>query len=151
VKHQTGTRWQQETQDRYRSLDVEAEVLSFVDDMASVLGGADAVICRAGALTVSELCAAGVGGILVPFPYAVDDHQTKNASYMVKGDAGLCVQQSDLSVEWLTERLVQWIRNPSALREMAVAARQLAQMNATEKVLEQVREAAEKALLTSGV
>ena len=141
VRHQAGARWGDQTREIYDSLGVVAEVVPFIDDMKEALAWADMVVCRAGALTVSELCAAGIGAILVPYPYAVDDHQTKNAGFMVRGDAAISVQQSDLTVPWLADRLQQWQETPSALLEMAESARALAKVDATTKVVELVEEA----------
>ncbi|MDH5571865.1 MAG: undecaprenyldiphospho-muramoylpentapeptide beta-N-acetylglucosaminyltransferase, partial [Gammaproteobacteria bacterium] len=82
VWHQTGANKQQQTENNYRAAGVDARIVEFIDDMAEAYAWADLVICRAGALTVSELAAAGLGAILVPYPYAVDDHQTANANYL---------------------------------------------------------------------
>src|SRR5690606_18255599 len=83
VRHQAGERHLQAARAAYRDAGVEAEVVPFVQDMAEAYAWADLAICRAGALTLAELAAAGVPAILVPFPHAVDDHQTMNAQAMV--------------------------------------------------------------------
>lgn len=93
------------------------------------------MICRAGALTLSELCAVGVGSILVPYPHAVDDHQTWNAKSLVKEDAAILIQQNDLSAEKLAGLLGELMKpDRTQLIRMAVAARKLARPQATEQV-----------------
>lgn len=84
---------------------VEAECVEFITDMVSAYRNADLVICRAGALTIAELTAAGVGALLVPYPHAVDDHQTANARFMVRAQAGLLLPQPQLTPEKLAEVL----------------------------------------------
>lgn len=134
VKHQTGKRHQLSTQQRYAGAGVDAEVLAFIDDMAAVYEWADVVICRAGALTVSELTLAGRGALLVPYPYAIDDHQTHNALWLEHNGAGVVRRQKDLTVDAIAE----FIRTVSADREQLVRmgsnARQLAMPEAAREV-----------------
>lgn len=134
VKHQTGKKHQQTTQQHYQDAGVDAEVLAFIDDMAAVYEWADVVICRAGALTVSELTLAGRGALLVPYPYAIDDHQTHNALWLERNGAGVVRQQRDLSVA----NLAEFIRNATADREqllkMGHNARKLAMPDAARDV-----------------
>lgn len=138
VKHQTGQRNFETTQRGYASARVEAELLPFVDDMAAAYAWADLVVCRAGALTVSELAAAGVPALLVPFPYAVDDHQTHNAQFLVQARAGVLLPQESLTPENLAEALRDFCAEPAdgraRLCAMAQAARGLARPDATRKV-----------------
>jgi len=134
VWHQAGTRNLEDAQQNYRKAFVKAEVHAFVDDMAEAYAWADLIICRAGALTVAEVAAAGVAAVFVPYPYAVDDHQTANALYLVKHDAALLVQQQDLSAESLAELLQNLCSDRTRLVKMGIAARQLAKPNATEEV-----------------
>jgi UDP-N-acetylglucosamine--N-acetylmuramyl-(pentapeptide) pyrophosphoryl-undecaprenol N-acetylglucosamine transferase len=94
--------------------------------MPAVYEWADLVICRAGAMTVFELAAAGVASILVPYPYAVDDHQTHNAYYLEKTGAAIIRQQDELSTDWLVEVINDFSANRDKLLDMAVAARKLA-------------------------
>lgn len=123
VRHQTGRNRLQDVQARYAELGVEAECGEFIDDMLSVYRDSDVLLCRAGALTIAELTAAGVGALLVPYPHAVDDHQTANARFMVKADAGLLLPQSQLNAENLAEilggltreRCLQWAENARTL------------------------------------
>ncbi len=105
----------------------------FIEDMAAAYAWADLVLCRAGALTVAELAAAGVGSVLVPFPHAVDDHQTHNAEVLAQAGAAQRIQQRDLSAECLADTL-RGMTHARAL-EMACAARAQAQPDAAERVL----------------
>lgn len=134
VMHQTGDKHFQETKNLYESIGIKANLVPFVKDMAEVYSWADMVLCRAGALTVAELCAAGLGAIFVPFPHAVDDHQTANAEFMVKEDAALCVQQKDLTQERLADIVEQFALSPVKRLEMAQAAYRLRQVHVTEKI-----------------
>ena len=102
IRHQTGKKQVELTQQRYRDLGLTADVQPFIADMAEAYGWADLVICRSGALTVSELAAAGVASVLVPYPFAVDDHQTANARYLSDEQRRFCVRkaQSRQKVWW---------------------------------------------------
>jgi UDP-N-acetylglucosamine--N-acetylmuramyl-(pentapeptide) pyrophosphoryl-undecaprenol N-acetylglucosamine transferase len=102
--------------------------------MAEAYGWADLVICRAGALTVSELAAVGIGAILVPFPAAVDDHQTHNAQYLVREGAALLIADRALTPERLADELKQLCAGRGKLLAMAERARQLAKPHATEEL-----------------
>src|SRR5690606_22631645 len=97
VRHQCGRRHLSDCQQYYREAGVTAEVTDFIADMAKAYRWADLVICRAGALTVAELAAAGVASILVPYPYAVDDHQTQNAQVLLAVGAAELLADKDLS------------------------------------------------------
>ncbi|MDK2122463.1 undecaprenyldiphospho-muramoylpentapeptide beta-N-acetylglucosaminyltransferase [Parachitinimonas caeni] len=132
VKHQAGAKQIDALRGHYAAAGVAGECLPFIDDMAAAYGEADLVICRAGALTIAELAAAGVGAILVPFPHAVDDHQTGNAAYLADNGAAVLVPQRELTVQWLAERLQQY--NRPQLLAMAEAARGLAKPDATKVV-----------------
>jgi UDP-N-acetylglucosamine--N-acetylmuramyl-(pentapeptide) pyrophosphoryl-undecaprenol N-acetylglucosamine transferase len=105
VRHQSGARHLEALKANYASAGVEADCLAFIDDMAEALAWADLVICRAGALTVAEIAAAGCAALFVPFPFAVDDHQTANADFLAGRDAAWLMQQKDLSAEKLAEWL----------------------------------------------
>ncbi|MEN8169470.1 MAG: undecaprenyldiphospho-muramoylpentapeptide beta-N-acetylglucosaminyltransferase [Pseudomonadota bacterium] len=138
VCHQSGKRHLDVTRTAYDRAGVNAEVMPFIDDMAARYGWADLVICRAGALTVSELALAGVASILVPYPYAVDDHQSANGGYLVEQDAAQLVQQRDLTPELLAGMLDSFCVDIRAGREklmlMAQNARRLARPGATAEV-----------------
>jgi len=126
VIHQTGMKNIDDAKALYNSADVEAKVEAFIDDMPAVYEWADLVICRSGAMTVFELAAAGVASVLVPYPYAVDDHQTGNARYLEDAGAAIVRQQAELSKEWLVELINDLSANRNKLLDMAVAARKLA-------------------------
>ena len=142
VLHQAGKRHIEETQRFYKYAQTQGDVVEFIADMAEAYAWADLVLCRAGALTVSELAAAGVAAILVPYPHAVDDHQTINAGYLTGAGAALLVQQTQLTAKHLAELLQSFSENgvPARARllRMAIAARGLAQSNATGKVAQQL-------------
>ncbi|MBN2885336.1 MAG: undecaprenyldiphospho-muramoylpentapeptide beta-N-acetylglucosaminyltransferase [Chromatiaceae bacterium] len=134
VRHQAGERTLEEARAAYAAAGVEAEVSAFIEDMAEAYAWADLVVCRAGALTLAELAAAGVGSVLVPFPHAVDDHQRANAAYLVEAGAARLIIQSDLSVERLAELLAELLGERARLLAMAEAARGLARPAATETI-----------------
>ena len=146
VLHQAGKRHIEETQRFYQSAQTQGDVVEFIADMAEAYAWADVVLCRAGALTVSELAAAGVAAILVPYPHAVDDHQTVNAAYLTAAGAALLVQQPQLTAKHLAELLLSFNEGGTPARarllRMAMAARALAQTNATELVAQQMLRAA---------
>lgn len=131
VFHQAGRNKLEVTEQHYRDAGVQAQVSEFINDMPSAYANADLVICRSGALTVSELAAVGVAAILVPFPFAVDDHQTRNAQFLVDAGAARLVQQRELSPQGLAAWLRELCNEPARLREMAIKARELAQPQAT--------------------
>lgn len=134
VLHQTGDKNFEATKKIYDSMGIEANLQPFVKDMAQVYSWADVVLCRAGALTVAELCAAGMGAILVPFPFAVDDHQAANASFMVKGKAAICIQQSALTASGLADILKQFAESPEKRLAMAQSAYELRKIQVAEKI-----------------
>ena len=134
VRHQAGARWHQAAVQNYAKSGVRAEVTAFIEDMAEAYGWADLVICRSGALTVCELAAVGVASILVPFPAAVDDHQTVNARYLVDRDAALLIADRDLTPQRLCEALRKLCADRVPLLEMAIKARELAQPRAAQEL-----------------
>ena len=123
VLHQTGARDAEAVTARYKALGVEARVAPFIDDMAAAYGWADLAVCRAGALTVAELSAAGLGAVLVPFAAAVDDHQTRNAAFLVDEGAARLVLQRDASAAALAVQLEELLGDRDLLLEMARHAR----------------------------
>lgn len=129
VVHQTGAVHWEAVKKHYADLQLEAEVLAFIDDMAKCYAMSDLVVCRAGALTVAELSVAGVASILVPYPYAVDDHQTANARFLSSRAAAVLLPQSELNAQKLADLLMSVTREK--LFEMAKAARSLAKPEAT--------------------
>jgi UDP-N-acetylglucosamine--N-acetylmuramyl-(pentapeptide) pyrophosphoryl-undecaprenol N-acetylglucosamine transferase len=142
VKHQCGERHFSLTEAAYKELNMSAKVVPFIDDMADAYAWADIVICRAGALTIAELAACGVGSILIPFPYAVDDHQTENAKYLSAEGAAILIQEAQLNVDRLKEVLLKLCHAPEQLMLMAVKARSLSKPQATNDVASLCVEAA---------
>jgi UDP-N-acetylglucosamine--N-acetylmuramyl-(pentapeptide) pyrophosphoryl-undecaprenol N-acetylglucosamine transferase len=140
VTHQSGAKHIEELRANYSRAGVDASAVAFIDDMARAYADADLVICRAGATTVAEVSAAGVAAILVPFPFAVDDHQTTNARYLVDAGAGVLVQQRDLTPEALAARLRGLTREQ--LLGIASKARALGKPDATRAVAEACMELA---------
>ena len=132
VVHQAGEKHIANLTQRYQQLAVEAEPKAFIEDMAAMYAWADLLICRAGALTVAELSAAGVASLLVPFPHAVDDHQTGNAHYLSDAGAAMLIAQAEFTVEKVAA-LLQGITREQCL-DMAIKARSLGMPEATTKV-----------------
>jgi len=132
VTHQAGGRHIDRLRERYRAAGVAAVAVAFIDDMAAAYRDADLVICRAGALTVSELCAAGVASVLVPYPHAVDDHQTANARHLADAGAAVLLPQAELGPDRLAALIAGFGRG--TLADMAARARALARPDATEQV-----------------
>jgi len=128
VRHQAGTRHIEALRANYARAGVDGECVAFIDDMAAALGEADCVICRSGALTVAEVAAAGVAAIFVPFPFAVDDHQTANARFLSDQGAALLVPQKELTPQRLAGTLAGFTREK--LLETARRARALAKPDA---------------------
>ncbi|MFT3741977.1 MAG: undecaprenyldiphospho-muramoylpentapeptide beta-N-acetylglucosaminyltransferase [Gammaproteobacteria bacterium] len=137
IWHSAGKNQVEQTRQSYMAVGMtDVNVVDFIDDMAAAYAWADLVICRAGALTLAELTAAGVGSILIPYPYAVDDHQTKNATWLVKAHAALLIPQAQLTEEKLIMELSRLLSQRTQLLNMAEAARSLALPNATRQVAE---------------
>lgn len=134
VFHQTGERTREVARDAYRRHAVEARVASFIEDMAAAYEWADLVICRAGALTVAELAAVGRAAVLVPFPHAVDDHQTANAAFLVNADAARLLPESRLDATSLASLLGELLGDRNRLRAMGARARALGRPEAAERV-----------------
>ncbi len=141
VWHQAGVRNLEETQVCYVEQGVQGRVVAFIDDMDSAYGWADLVLCRAGALTVSELSCAGVASVLIPYPHAVDDHQTANARFLADHDAAQLLPQPELTPQRLVE-LLQQLGARSTLLTMAQCARKQAVLDASQRVAEQIQECA---------
>lgn len=136
VFHQAGKQHDEITAQRYRDVGIEAQVAPFIKDMAQAYGWADLVVCRAGALTVSELAAAGLPSLLVPLPHAIDDHQTHNADYLAREGAAFLMPQATTGAAQLAERLKEVLMQPEKLDSMASTARRLAKPDATRTVVE---------------
>jgi len=138
VLHQAGEKLLDEARASYAAAGVQARVEPFIADMAEAYGWADLVVCRAGALTLAELCAVGVGSVLVPFPQAVDDHQTRNAEYLVERGAAVLLKQDNALAANLQTTLGELSRDPARRFAMADAARTLARPDAAERVADAV-------------
>ena len=136
VRHQAGERGIDAARQAYADAGVRGDVTPFIDDMAQAYADADLVICRAGALTVSELAAVGVGAVLVPFPAAVDDHQTFNAQFLVREGAAVLIADRDLTPERLATELRELCAGRGRLLAMAERARQAAKPRAAEELAE---------------
>jgi len=134
VRHQAGERGIDAARNAYADAGVSGEVTPFIDDMARAYADADLVICRAGALTVSELAAVGVAAVLVPFPAAVDDHQTFNAQYLVREGAAVLIADRDLTADRLARELRTLCDGRGKLLAMAERARLVARPRAAEEL-----------------
>ncbi len=132
VTHQAGEKHLYQLEKEYRDARVSATTLAFISDMAGAYANADMVICRAGALTVSELAAVGVASVLVPFPFAVDDHQTSNARYLSDRNAAVLIPQAELTPRRLADLILGITR--AKLLEMAKNARALGKPEAARLV-----------------
>ena len=134
VLHQCGNRGIEEARAAYAKAGVQAQIVPFIEDMAGTYAWADLAICRAGALTLAELTATGLGAVLVPFPHAVDDHQTRNAEALVAAGAAELIQERDLDVQALAQRIEALLADRSKLVAMAEAARSLAKPDAAQVI-----------------
>ena len=134
VIHQAGDKHLVDLQKRYADLGVTADIRPFIDDMPAAYSQADLVICRSGAMTVSEIAACGVASCLIPFPFAIDDHQTANAEFLSNADAAILLPQQFLNPQDLA-LMIQNL-NRSALKEMALRAHSLSKPHATQRVAE---------------
>lgn len=140
VIHQTGKQHYEAVVELYKKTGVQADIRPFIDDMAASYARADLVICRSGALTVAELAAAGVASLLIPYPLAVDDHQTHNAKFLSGQGAAVLIPQAALNAEKLAELLVDMDREK--LMEMAKKARSVARTDAANSVANTCKELA---------
>ena len=142
VRHQCGAALEAEARAAYASAGVDGSIEPFIADMAEAYAWADLVVCRAGALTLAEICAAGIGSLLVPYPAAVDDHQTRNARYLVERGAARLLPQGDGLAGRLAEALASLARDRTQRMAMAIAARSLARPDAAERVAQVVMQEA---------
>ena len=140
VTHQSGAAQIDALRANYQAAGVQAELTPFIEDTASAFAQADIIVCRAGASTVTEIAAVGAAAVFVPFPAAVDDHQTTNAQFLVQAGGGWLVQQRDLSPQMLAELLQNMER--TALMERALKAKSMQKINATREVVTACEEVA---------
>lgn len=138
VWHQCGEKHMQDCEQQYAQARVEAEVAAFIEDMPAAFDWADLVVCRAGALTIAELSAAGRASLLIPFPYAVDNHQYHNALFLQQQDAAQVITEDSLSFEGLALKIRFFQQNRERLVEMAENARSGFQPNAAERLASQI-------------
>lgn len=140
VWHQVGKKNIESVLQTYvdKGVDGKAKVVAFIDDMSAAYAWADLVVCRAGALTVSEVACAGKAAIFIPFPFAVDDHQTANAQVLVNAGAAEVKQQKELTAEWLAERWKHYSEDTQQIKDMSIAAKGASISDATQVVTEQV-------------
>ncbi len=134
VLHQAGKATIDMAKKRYSEVGVKADVCEFIDDMQAAYQWADIVICRAGAMTISELAIMGLPSILIPLPHAIDDHQSKNAAYLADENAAILMPQNTLTAQSLADTLKGLLLNHKQLTEMSSIARSLAKPEATELV-----------------
>lgn len=132
IMHQTGAVMQSQVKGRYQTLGVKADVYDFIEDMVSAYQWADIVICRSGAMTVSEVAAAGIPAIFIPLPNAIDDHQTANARYLTDAGSGLLLKQKDLTETTLAEQITTVITQWDV---MSKTAKKHARLDATDVVV----------------
>jgi UDP-N-acetylglucosamine--N-acetylmuramyl-(pentapeptide) pyrophosphoryl-undecaprenol N-acetylglucosamine transferase len=136
VLHQTGDTMLDEVRRRYRGLGVNAEVVTFIDDMARAYASASLVVARAGATTLAELCAIGKPSILIPYPHAAEDHQAKNALAMERAGAALAIRESELTAEGLAGQVRELLLGRTRRRNMADAARKLGRPEAAAAIVD---------------
>lgn len=134
ILHQSGTNQYEAVKNLYEKLNIEATVVSFIDNTAEAFADADLIVCRAGASTVTEIAGIGAAALFVPLPSAVDDHQTQNALYLVEKDAAWLQKQNETTPEKLATEILKM--NRSILLKVAKAAKKQAITNAVEKIVE---------------
>ncbi len=134
VRHQCGERTFDAARAAYDGSGIDVELLTFIEDMASAYAWADLVVCRAGALTVAELCAVGLPALFIPYPSAVDDHQTANARAMTDVGAAAIIQESDLTGPSLCELLKDWLCERAELQSRAARARALSRPDSLDRI-----------------
>lgn len=138
IHHQFGKGKKEETFKAYLDagfkINEQLNLVEFIDNMAQAYQNADIVICRAGALTVSEIAAAGKCALFIPYPYATDDHQTANAQWLVKQSAGFCFAEQDIGGELFISTLTELINSPNKIKLIAQKAKTISYLNATTRL-----------------
>lgn len=145
LMHQTGDREHLAISEAYRKLDIDADTAAFFDDMPARFGRADLVVCRAGASVIAELCAARKPAVLVPFPYAADDHQRANGAALESVGGAVLVEDADWSGERMAREVDRFRRDPRCLAAMSTALAPLAPTDAVQKAATAVADAAQRA------
>ena len=138
VTHQTGTDDLEQVREGYQSAGVQGELLPFIDNMAAAYEKADLIVCRAGATTIAEVTAIGRGCIFIPFPHAVDDHQRRNAEALLKERAGFMLNERELSGESLGHLILELVKDPTQIAEIARNARGLARLDAAQLIVDEM-------------
>lgn len=141
VLHQCGKNWLEQTTQAYKNFGVKAEVVDFISDMKAAYENADWILARSGASTVAEIEAAGIPAVFVPFPYAVDDHQTANARLLTEAGAALTIKQADLSVDFLAQIIIDQ-PNREVLLKQAKIARSFSPKDAVNIIVENLKQLA---------
>jgi UDP-N-acetylglucosamine--N-acetylmuramyl-(pentapeptide) pyrophosphoryl-undecaprenol N-acetylglucosamine transferase len=134
IVHQCGQAWKDVTEQRYSELGVDADVVGYIENIGTAYQNSDLVICRSGAMTLAEISSVGVASLLVPFPHAVGDHQSKNAMFMVERGAACLIPQELLSSQTLANLMFELLNDRSKLTALARAARALSCPDAAERV-----------------
>ena len=142
IKHQCGNAHVEVCEQQYLALNIEVEVFGFIDNMRDVYEWADLVVCRAGALTITELTVVGIASILIPFPFAVDNHQYHNAHFLQQHHAARILPEDNLDAVTLALQLRYFQQNREALIEMSMRARALSKTDATEQLAQGILEGA---------
>lgn len=135
--HQTGTADEEQVRSCYDRLGIEAEVTAFIRDMAGVYARADLVVSRAGATTLAELAVMGLPALLIPYPYAADDHQATNAEFYVKGNGCRMLRESELSGEILARSISEYLQNREELHTMSATMKTMAMPDATNRIVDE--------------
>jgi UDP-N-acetylglucosamine--N-acetylmuramyl-(pentapeptide) pyrophosphoryl-undecaprenol N-acetylglucosamine transferase len=136
VIHQTGSADLDSILLNYQSRGIDAEVLPFIMDMAQAFRSADLLICRAGATSIAEITASGKASVLIPFPHAVNDHQTKNAEALVKAGAAVLIREKDISGKTLAETIEKFYHHPELIREMEARSASLGNARAAADIVD---------------
>lgn len=142
IRHQSGPKNLTDCQQTYSKAGVDATIDAFIDDMDEAYSWADLIVCRAGALTIAEISAAGRASILVPYPYAVDDHQYHNAGFLSDAGAAIRIRDAEFTADAVAEMLEKLISNPEELIRMGQKARSIAYLDASQRVASGVQEVA---------
>jgi len=140
ITHQTGENDFHQVRDGYRAAGIEAEVVPFIDDMAAAYKQADLIICRAGATTIAEVTAGGKACIFIPYPFAADDHQLRNAESLVDRGAGFLIKDKELSGDTLAAMVRELIADPVQLAEVGRNAREMARLDAAKEIVDRMLE-----------
>ena len=138
ITHQTGENDLPEVRKAYEQAGFTAEIYAFIDNMAAAYSSADLIVCRAGATTIAEVAACGKAAVFIPYPYAADDHQRRNAEALLKKDAGYMILEQELSGESLAAQIKELMSNPGRIDETGRNARTLARLDAAQVIVDEM-------------